>query len=99
MAEAAVVAAVRRVVLARGGWIVNVLPSGETGIPDLLACYRGHFIAIETKHPRGGTVRAKQAFHLERIRRAGGIAIVVRDTQNVVDVLDGIDIGTAGFDA
>lgn len=100
MAESAVVAAVKREIAARGGWVANIHgnAAGETGIPDLLACYRGIFVAIETKHPAGGRLRPKQRHHLERIARAGGHAIVARSAQDVADILDDIDAKTARTD-
>lgn len=51
---------------------------GNSGVPDFLCCYCGHFIAIEAKAPKGQTT-ALQESHLRRIKECGGIAMVVRD--------------------
>lgn len=92
VAEAAVVAAIQRLLRRRGAWCVNVHGAGvgRNGIPDILACYRGRFISIEVKQARG-RVRPQQAYELERIRRAGGCAIVARDVEHVAILLDAID--------
>lgn len=46
---------------------------GRHGVPDILICLRGKFIAIELK--RDGKMPTKlQELKLEKIRRAGGIA-------------------------
>ena len=57
---------------------------GRTSIPDIICCVDGKFLAIECK---AGTNKptALQDRELELIRKAGGIAIVVRET-NVDDV-------------
>lgn len=50
----------------------------HAGVPDFLACVRGHFLAVEAKF---GTRRptALQSRELNRIRAAGGTAVVVND--------------------
>lgn len=52
---------------------------GRSGIPDIICCARGRFLAIECK-ANGGNPTALQARELVRINDAGGIAVVVRDT-------------------
>ena len=52
---------------------------GTQGAPDFLVCIKGHFIGIETKAGRGKTT-ALQDLNLQRIRDAGGIAWVIRET-------------------
>jgi len=52
---------------------------GKSGVPDIVCCARGRFLAVECK-ANGGNPTALQARELERINDAGGIAVVVRDT-------------------
>ena len=52
---------------------------GRAGIPDIIACRHGFFIAIECKAGKG-TTTALQIRELDRIRRAGGIAMVINET-------------------
>jgi Holliday junction resolvase len=52
---------------------------GRAGIPDIIACHCGRFVAIECKAGKG-TTTALQVRELDRIRRAGGIAMVINET-------------------
>lgn len=52
---------------------------GRSGVPDIVGCVNGWFIAIECK-ANGGKVTALQARELEAIRRADGVATVVDET-------------------
>lgn len=49
---------------------------GNAGVPDILACYRGRFIAIECKAGKG-TATKLQLSNLHQISKAGGIALIV----------------------
>lgn len=59
-------------------------PFQEVGIPDLVGCYKGRFWAIEVKAP-GGKPSRIQVHQLERIHKAGGVALVVESLQEVKD--------------
>ena len=59
---------------------------GRGGVPDIICCYRGRFIAIECKAGAGKTT-ALQERELERIRYAGGVAIVVSDDEKTFEAL------------
>lgn len=52
---------------------------GRSGVPDIIACTNGRFLAIECK---AGTNKptALQVREIERIRLAGGVAVVANDT-------------------
>ena len=52
---------------------------GTQGAPDFLVCHRGKFVGIETKAGRGKTT-ALQELNLQRIRDAGGVALVIYET-------------------
>lgn len=62
---------------------------GAAGIPDIVVCYRGYFIAVECKAGKGKTT-ALQDKNLKQIRDAEGIAIVVNEEnlQELQDILD-----------
>lgn len=51
---------------------------GRSGVPDIILCYRGHFVGIECK---SGTNKPTplQEKNLEDIRTAGGITLVVNE--------------------
>jgi Holliday junction resolvase len=52
---------------------------GRAGIPDIIGCLDGYFIAIECKAGKGKTT-ALQERELTRIQNAGGYALVVNET-------------------
>ena len=55
---------------------------GTAGIPDIIVCHRGHFIALEAKV--GKNIPTKlQTVTIEQIRKAGGTAAVVRSVEDV----------------
>jgi len=57
---------------------------GRAGIPDIIGCMNGHFIAIECKAGKGKTT-ALQERELSAISNHGGFAFVVHE--NNLDVL------------
>lgn len=52
------------------------------GVPDILACLAGRAVYVEVKR-EGGDLSVLQRQHLERIRRAGGVAIVAHSVAEV----------------
>lgn len=93
MPEASVVAGCQRTLTRRGAWWVNVHGSGvgRNGIADILACYRGWFLAVECKAPKGGRLTKLQRYELDKVKLAAGVAIVVQHVEHLVAVLDAID--------
>lgn len=57
---------------------------GSSGVPDIVACYAGLFIGIECKAGKGKTTKL-QEMNLDQIRSAGGVALVIDET-NISDV-------------
>jgi Holliday junction resolvase len=51
---------------------------GRSGIPDIIACHQGRFIAIECK-AGSNTTTALQEAELKKIEDAGGHALVVNE--------------------
>ena len=51
---------------------------GRAGIPDIICCARGKFLAIECKAGKG-TTTALQEKELAAIRAAGGVALVINE--------------------
>lgn len=78
----------------RGAYVVKIHGSAyqTAGIPDLLICYKGHFIGIEVKVPgRESTVTDLQANTSRKIKAAGGIAVMFSYVEQVERMLDLID--------
>lgn len=55
---------------------------GTAGIPDLIVCYKGRFIAFECKVGKNKAT-ALQAITIGQIVAAGGYAVVVRTIDEV----------------
>jgi hypothetical protein len=62
---------------------------GTAGIPDIIVCYRGRFIAFEVKTATG-KLTVLQAVTIKRILKAGGIALVVRSVEEVRQIMDSL---------
>ena len=67
---------------------------GRVGVPDIICCYQGRFIAIECKAGKGKTT-ALQDREIASIKDRGGIALVINETNyaDVTDTLTAIDNG------
>ena len=65
-----------------GVWFVKYFANRNTkaGIPDILACVNGKFVAIEVK-ASNGKPSDLQLHHCEQIRKSGGIAIISYPSQ------------------
>lgn len=63
---------------------------GTAGIPDIIVCYRGRFVAFEAKVGRNKPTKL-QAATIEAIRKAGGIAAVVYSVEDVKAVLSELE--------
>jgi Holliday junction resolvase len=69
----------------QGCYVVNVVQAGKAGVPDILAvCPQasGAVLAVEVKRP-GKKARPLQEYHLQKIREAGGVAIVATCVEDV----------------
>ena len=60
---------------------------GQAGIPDIICCLSGKFIAFEVKTDKGKTT-VLQEITLRKIRRAGGYAEVVRSVSDVKTIME-----------
>lgn len=64
---------------------------GASGIPDIICCHNGRFIAIECKAGKNKTTALQDA-HIARIRAAGGVAVVINE-ENVDGLIKAIGCG------
>jgi penicillin-binding protein-related factor A (putative recombinase) len=63
---------------------------GQTGIPDLIICYKGQFIAVEVKTPTG-VISEIQKHTIQKINNSDGLAIIaysVDDVKTAINVID-----------
>ena len=59
---------------------------GTAGIPDIIVCYKGKFIAFECKLP-GNKPTLLQTITLRKIIGAGGLAFVITDLNQVKEII------------
>lgn len=67
-------------------YAVKVIVAARAGVPDIFVCIDGRFVAFEVKAP-GNKPTALQEMNLTRIKASGGIACVVNDVQEVIEVV------------
>jgi Holliday junction resolvase len=91
--EKKVVNKVLMTIRSRGGFAIKLhgSPFMALGLPDIIACYRGHFLAFEVKRGEEYEATPIQEFQLGRIRKAGGVALRIHSVEPVLDELDRID--------
>jgi hypothetical protein len=96
MRESAVRSAVLAVLKEAGAVVwAQVGAVNSVGRPDLAVCYRGRFLAIELKTPRGRT-HPRQWVQLEAVAKAGGVAAVIRSADEMRALLAEVDAMIAG---
>lgn len=89
MMEKDIVAAILRLLKKRPrcfAWKTHGGMYGTAGIPDIIACVGGRFVALEVKQP-GRQATRLQAATLDKIRGAGGIAAVVTSVEEAEQTL------------
>ena len=62
---------------------------GTAGMPDIIACVSGRFIAFEVKTEIGKTTALQDAT-IRKIIAAGGTAVVVRSVAEVRTIIEGL---------
>lgn len=65
-------------------WVQKVNDNFTSGIPDLIICARGRFVAIELKVSKNKATRL-QMYVMDLITQAGGHTMVVRTVKEAVD--------------
>lgn len=64
--------------------------SATAGLPDIILCYKGWFVAVEVKTPRG-KLSERQKYVRDHILEAGGLYLVVRSVKELDNGLREID--------
>lgn len=62
---------------------------GTSGIPDIIVCYKGKFVAFEVKTEKGKLSKL-QEITIEKIRKANGRAFKVTNLEEVEEILKGV---------
>ena len=90
MAEQKIQASILSALKERGAYCVKVMAANRNGVPDIIACYKGQFVAIEVKDKYGRPTPLQQA-NIQQIRKADGWAIVAWSVDEALSVLEEID--------
>ena len=94
MAESDIVAAILRLLRKTPNcfcWKEHGGMYGTAGIPDVIACINGRFVAFEVKTETGKLSRLQEVT-LGRIRDAGGKAYVVRSAAEVAAIMKEMEV-------
>jgi Holliday junction resolvase len=71
-----------------GHYVVKVISASKAGVPDILCCVRGKFVAIEVKTPgTQNNISPLQAYNLDKVNICGGLAIAVWSLEQVKEAL------------
>ena len=87
--------AIKKFLKERGAWYFMPVSNGmgQVGIPDIIICYKGVFVAIEAKAPgKKKNVTSNQERVIEAIRNADGFAWVVDNPDDLKTLFDSIDV-------
>lgn len=73
---------IKRFLKKRGIWFVKYFANRNTkvGVPDILACVNGKFVAIEVK-ASNGKPSPLQIDNRDEIRQCGGVSVIVYPEQ------------------
>jgi len=63
---------------------------GTAGLPDIIACIGGRFVALEVKTPSGKLTKIQEST-LNRIQRAKGAAYKVTSLQEVREIVKNLN--------
>ena len=64
---------------------------GTAGLPDIIVCYRGRFVAFEVKTATGRPSKL-QEITIAKIKAAKGEAFIVRSVEEVKRILDSLEV-------
>lgn len=70
----------------RANGSVGRINNAKRGMPDIVVCYQGRFIAIEVKAPRGRQSEFQKEAEAA-IKKAGGDYILARSLDDIVTIL------------
>ena len=76
-----------------GHYVVKVISASKAGVPDILCCVNGYFVAIEVKTPTTKTnVSELQKYNLEAVIKSGGYSLVAWELEQVKEYINAVTI-------
>ncbi len=73
-----------------GAYVFKTVTTGKAGVPDVIACLNGLFIALEIK--AGSKLTELQKYNINQIVLAGGIAAEITDIRQVELLVSALNI-------
>lgn len=72
----------------KGAYVIKIHVSSYQleGEPDIICCHKGRFYAFELK--QGSKLSELQKIKLELIRESGGVAMEIRDIEQLKEIFD-----------
>ena len=69
---------IKKFLTAEECWFLKIWGGGfqKSGIPDLLICCNGYFVAVEIKSDKG-VASDLQEYHIAEIKAAGGVGLIL----------------------
>ncbi len=92
--ESRLVSKILKNIRSQGGWWFKThgSPYQMSGLPDLIGCHDGRFVALEVKMPGKETdTSPRQEWTMKRIKGAGGVVAVVSSVHGALGVLSILD--------
>jgi len=86
MKESTINRKIQKLLTDNGAYVIKTIATNRAGVPDIIACLDGKFIAIEGKTATGVVSKLQEA-HLRQIKAAGGVAIVAKSPDEVKSLL------------
>lgn len=92
--ETLIVGQIKKALSERGVWYFKTHGYGmqQSGVPDLICCVHGQFVAFEVKTPTGVESKLQELTRRE-IAAAGGLAFVVQSKADVINILSRLGDG------
>ena len=101
MLEKDIVAAIKKYLASLGSdvfyWKEHGGPYSTSGVPDIICCYKGRFLGLEVKLPRGRLTELQKRA-IEKINAASGIACRVESVADVQRLIAQLDLDAAKQD-
>lgn len=73
-----------------GGYVFKPIVCNKSGVPDLIACYKGRFLAYECK-VQGNKPTPLQDYNITIIILAGGISRVINEENYKTTILKDLE--------
>lgn len=92
MKEGVLQTKIKEYLIGKGAYVETIWGGGfqAAGIPDLIGCYKGHFIGVEVKVGKGKPSPIQEV-KIRQINNAGGYGIVTWDLETVEKMIEEID--------